>query len=69
MSAFWRVLAAKERVGRLELEAQMAQGRLAEAQALLRKELESAGLDLAKPIHFDFDAEAISNREDHGRPA
>lgn len=70
MKAFWKIVAAKERVGRLQVEAEVARGRLADAQALLAKELQSAGVELDQPIHFDYDTETVVNRsKDHGRPA
>lgn len=69
MSTFWKAVAAKERVERCKLEQQLATQRLQEASSVLAATLKDCGVDLAKPINFNYDTETVVNQDDHGRPA
>jgi hypothetical protein len=69
MSAFWKAVAAHERVKRAKAEQELKDAQMRDATALFAAALKECGADLAKPIHFDYDTETITQGEDHGRPA
>jgi len=64
---FWKAVAAKERLEKLKLQASLLQQQQGAAEAALVEVLKDMGLDLSKPIDFDYQQERVVNVD--GQPA
>jgi hypothetical protein len=65
---FWKAVASKERLEKLKAQIAVMQQQQSAAEAALVAVLTEMGLDLSKPVDFDYQQERVVNSSGDGQP-